>query len=48
MPANAGIHCLTPEYASRMLADGFDIVTLGSDVRFLAGAVGSAVAAIRG
>ena len=28
---NAGIHCMKPEYAARMLKMGFDMVTLGND-----------------
>lgn len=30
-----GVHCLTAEYARRMIADGFDLVTVGSDGRWL-------------
>jgi 4-hydroxy-2-oxoheptanedioate aldolase len=44
----AGIHCLSPEYAARMIAEGFDLVTLASDNRLLAQAASDGVAAIRG
>jgi 4-hydroxy-2-oxoheptanedioate aldolase len=44
----AGIHCLAPAYAKNMLAQGFDLVTVGSDVRIYAGALGSALAETRG
>ncbi len=29
-----GIHCLSPEYLNNKIKDGFDLVTLGTDVRF--------------
>jgi 4-hydroxy-2-oxoheptanedioate aldolase len=32
----AGIHCLEPAYAKRMIEQGFDLVTIGSDIRLLA------------
>ena len=38
----AGIHCLEPDYARRMIAQGFDLVTIGSDIRLLASAAGQA------
>ena len=31
----AGIHCLTPTYAREMLGLGFDLVTVGMDIRLL-------------
>lgn len=31
----AGIHCGTPGYAAEMAAQGFDLVTVGSDARFV-------------
>ncbi len=43
----AGIHCLAPTYARRMLEAGFDLVTLASDARLLAGAAREGIAAIR-
>ena len=40
----AGIHCLAPTYAREMLDLGFDLVTVGMDIRLLtagfAGTVG--------
>jgi len=30
----AGIHCVSPSYAKRMLGSGFDFVTAGADVRW--------------
>ncbi len=44
----AGIHCLSPAYAARMIDEGFDLVTLASDNRLLAQAASDGVAAIRG
>ena len=43
----AGIHCLAPSYARSMRDLGFDLVTLGSDVRALHTALASAVAEMR-
>ena len=43
-----GIHCLAPSYAKRMLDTGFDLVTLGSDIRLHSAACASAVAEARG
>ena len=31
----AGIHCLEPAYAKSMIEQGFDLVTIGSDIRLL-------------
>ena len=42
-----GIHCLAPSYANRMLAQGFDLVTLGSDIRLYSAACTSAIAEAR-
>ena len=42
-----GLHCGTPEYAARAIGWGFDMVTISSDVRFLAGAAASAVNRMR-
>ena len=39
----AGIHCLEPAYARRMIEQGFDLVTIGSDVRLLAAMAGQSV-----
>ena len=43
-----GIHCLAPAYAKRMLDTGFDLVTLGSDIRIYSAACASAIAEARG
>ena len=43
----AGIHCLSPTYAKQMIGLGFDLVTLGSDVRIFAAALSSAIHAMR-
>lgn len=43
----AGIHCLSPDYARQMMEKGFDLVTIGSDVRLLAAAAASSVEAMR-
>ncbi len=43
----AGIHCLEPAYARRMIEEGFDMVTLASDNRLLAAAAASGIAEIR-
>ena len=42
-----GIHCLAPSYANRMLGIGFDLVTLGSDIRLYSAACASAIAGAR-
>ena len=34
----AGIHCQAPAYAKEMIALGFDLVTLGTDIRLFTGA----------
>jgi len=41
------IHCGTPEYAARMAADGFRLVTVGSDARFIEAGARAATAAFR-
>ena len=43
-----GIHCLAPSYAKRMLGLGFDLVTLGSDLRLYGAACANALAETRG
>lgn len=43
----AGIHCLEPAYARRMIEEGFDLVTLASDNRLLAAAAATGIAEIR-
>ncbi len=43
----AGVHCLEPAYARRMLDLGFDLVTLGSDIRILNAGLGAALAQLR-
>lgn len=42
-----GIHCASAEYAMRMIDDGFDLVTLGSDARWIAAAAAATVAGMR-
>ena len=44
----AGIHCLSPSYAKSMIEAGFDVVTLGSDLRIYTAALDHAIAAVRG
>ena len=44
----AGIHCLSPSYAKSMIEAGFDLVTVGSDLRIYAAALGNAIAGVRG
>lgn len=43
----AGIHCLSPDYAKQMMGLGFDLVTLGSDVRIFAAALSRAINEVR-
>jgi 4-hydroxy-2-oxoheptanedioate aldolase len=43
----AGIHCGTAAYALKMIASGYQFVTLASDSRFLALKAGEEVAAVR-
>ena len=43
----AGIHCLKPEYARRMIDMGFSLVTLGNDSGTLLMAAKANVAATR-
>jgi len=45
---SAGIHCLEPAYAQRMINQGFDLVTIGSDIRLLGSAAAAAVKATKG
>ena len=44
----AGIHNGTPEYAEKMISKGFNLVTVGSDQRFMSGGAKSAVNKIKG
>jgi 4-hydroxy-2-oxoheptanedioate aldolase len=44
----AGIHCLAPGYAREMLELGFDLVTLGTDIRLFTAAYADAMGALRG
>ena len=44
----AGIHCLAPSYAKSMIEAGFDLVTVGSDLRIYTAALDNTVAAVRG
>jgi 4-hydroxy-2-oxoheptanedioate aldolase len=43
----AAMHNGSPEYALKMVEKGFDLVTVGSDARFLAAGAASAIAAFR-
>lgn len=43
----AGIHCGTPDYGRRMIADGFNLVTIGADNALLNNAAKAAVAAVK-
>jgi len=44
----AGIHCISTDYAKRMLARGFDLVTVGgSDIRIYTAALAERLAAMR-
>ena len=44
---HAGVHCMKPEYAKRMIGMGFNLVTLGNDSGILLGAARAAVQATR-
>ena len=44
----AGIHCGSSAYAREMIALGFDLVTVGSDIRLLSGALAATVGEMRG
>jgi 4-hydroxy-2-oxoheptanedioate aldolase len=45
---HAGIHCISTDYAKKMIALGFDFVTIGgSDMRIYAAAVAERVAQMR-
>jgi 4-hydroxy-2-oxoheptanedioate aldolase len=44
----AGIHCLAPAYAREMLELGFDLVTLGTDIRLFTAAYADAMGELRG
>jgi len=43
----AGIHCLAPTYAKEMLDLGFDLVTLGTDIRLFTAAYAGAMKEMR-
>jgi 4-hydroxy-2-oxoheptanedioate aldolase len=43
----AGIHCLAPAYAKEMLESGFDLVTLGTDIRMFTAAYVNAMQELR-
>jgi len=43
----AGIHCLAPAYARDMLGLGFDLVTMGTDIRLFTAAYSDAMRALR-
>ena len=42
-----GIHCGGPQYAIEMVEQGFDLVTVGSDARFVLGGAAATVGAMR-
>lgn len=44
----AGIHCGSSAYAKKMIELGFDLVTVGSDIRLLSGALAATLGEIRG
>ena len=44
----AGIHCLAPAYARGMLELGFDLVTMGTDIRLFTDAYADAMRELRG
>jgi len=44
----AGIHCLAPAYTRDMLELGFDLVTMGTDIRLFTAAYADAMKALRG
>ena len=43
----AGIHNATPEYAQKMLELGFNLVTIGSDQRYMSAGAKSAVSKLK-
>ena len=43
----AGIHCLAPAYAREMLELGFDLVTMGTDIRLFTAAYVDAMRELR-
>ncbi|MDX1432246.1 MAG: aldolase/citrate lyase family protein [Gammaproteobacteria bacterium] len=43
----AGMHCLAPAYAQNMIALGFDLVTLGTDLRLFTAAYADAMKEMR-
>ena len=47
MQIRAGIHCLAPAYAREMLETGFDLVTMGTDIRLFTAAYADAMAELR-
>jgi len=44
----AGIHNLTPEYAQKMIEKGFQLVTVGSEQRFMTAGAKNAVEKLKG
>ena len=44
----AGIHCLSPSYARSMIDAGFDLVTLGSDLRIYVAALEETIETLKG
>jgi 4-hydroxy-2-oxoheptanedioate aldolase len=43
----AGIHCGDPDYARRMVEKGFELVTIGSDARFIEAGARTALKRLR-
>ncbi len=43
----AGVHCVAPSYARSMIEQGFDLVTVSSDVRLYTAALSDAIAKVR-
>ena len=44
----AGIHNMTPEYAKKMIGMGFQLVTVGSEQRFMTGGAKNAIEKLKG
>ena len=41
-----GIHCLSPNYLNQKFQEGFDLATIGTDLRFFAEIVGKKLSEI--
>ena len=44
----AGIHNMTPEYAQKMIGKGFQLVTVGSEQRFMTAGAKNAIEKLKG